>query len=177
MPARACRRRTVRPGSCDERPRDGFDQTARGECALGLAGPLLHRGEHRLAGARRDRNGVVGTRSTPRMRTISSTISALPSIRAARMAPRPSRGALPGDEEAEAFEHASQLGQRHSTPARRSTSDCGKSMTRSRLGAARHDDFRRLAAAQSSTMWVASSRPGTRRPDRRRARSDSAHPS
>src|SRR5262245_22909221 len=35
------------PGN--ERPGDGLDEPAGGECALGLAGPILDRGEHWLA--------------------------------------------------------------------------------------------------------------------------------
>ena len=70
-----------------------------------------------LRGASPRSNGVGGTRSTPRMRTISSTTSALPCTSAP---PRRHRDlhplALAGDEEAEALEHAAHLRQRHREP-------------------------------------------------------------
>jgi hypothetical protein len=44
-----------------------------------------------LRGASPRSNGVIGTLSTPTMRTISSTMSALPCTSCARTAPRPSR--------------------------------------------------------------------------------------
>ena len=62
----------------DERPGDRLDQAAGGERPLGPAGAGLDEGEDRLR-ARRGcaASGAGGTRSTPMMRTTSSTRSAL----------------------------------------------------------------------------------------------------
>ena len=62
----------------DERPGHRLDQAARGERALGAARAGLDRRQHRLAARRAARgSGATGTWSTPMMRTISSTRSAL----------------------------------------------------------------------------------------------------
>jgi len=59
-------------------------------------------------------NGVAGTFSTPTMRTISSTMSALPSMSGRHDGIRDLHGlALAGDEEPELVEHALHFGERH----------------------------------------------------------------
>ncbi len=103
-----------------------------------------------LRGASPRSNGVDGTRSTPRMRTTSSTTSALPCTSAP---PRRHRDlhplALAGDEEAEPLEHAAHFRQRHGEAGealelgQRKIDDA-----LGRFGAAGDGDLRRRAAAQ-----------------------------
>ncbi len=125
-------------------------------------------------------NGVDGTRSTPTMRTISSTMSALPCTSG-----RHDGTAIfttlpcPAIRKPSRVEHAAAFpGMAPRVPASRLISESGKSITQLRhLRIARDRDLGRRAAAEIE-HHASSQAPGPVRgkPDRRRARSDSAHP-
>jgi len=74
---------------------------ARRKPALGAAGAQLNGVSTGLRGSSPRSNGAIGTLSTPTMRTISSTISALPWMRCARRGSRSSPPAAAGHHEAE----------------------------------------------------------------------------
>ena len=134
----------------DERPGDGLDHPARRERALRPARAHLQRGEHRLARRiaaleRRERH-----RSTPTMRTISSTMSALPStslrhdgIATFTVSP------APATKKPRCFEHALHLGERH-VEAGEALHLGDREIDHAILGVrrARDDDLRRRAAAE-----------------------------
>ena len=85
-----------------------------------------------LRGASPRSNGVIGTLSTPTMRTISSTISALPctSVRQDGIATF-TTGPLPAIMKPSRVRMPRICGSGTSMPASRFTSESGKSMTRS----------------------------------------------
>ena len=146
-------------GLRDERPGHRLDHAARGERALGRAGADLDRSSGRACAALSPRSsGVDGTRSTPTMRTTSSTRSALPS-----MSGPPGRhrdlhaSVLPGDDEAEPVQDPPRL----PAAARR-----GRSAASPRTAGSRSRS-RRLRPRR---------RPRSRSACRRRARAPSASP-
>ena len=103
-----------------------------------------------LRGASPRSNGVGGTRSTPRMRTTSSTTSALPCTSGRHDGTATfTRSPWPATKKPSRSSTRRISGSGTASPARRLTSDSGKSMTRSgACGAAGDDDLRRRAAAK-----------------------------
>ena len=103
-----------------------------------------------LRGASPRPNGVDGMRSTPTMRTISSTMSALPSMSGRHDgAATFTRLSWPATKKPSLVEHAAHLGQARSRPASRFTSLSGKSIDLlRRFGLAGDGDLGRRAAAE-----------------------------
>ena len=116
-----------------------------------------------LRGASPRSNGVDGTRSTPRMRTTSSTISALPCTSARHDGTATlTRSPWPATKKPSRSSTRRISGSGTARPASRLISDSGKSMTRSgasALPATVTSDG--VPPHRSSTMRVASSSPGS----------------
>ena len=115
-----------------------------------------------LRGASPRSNGVGGTRSTPRMRTISSTMSALFRTSARHDGTATfTRSPWPATKKPRRSSMRRISGKGTASPARRFNSDNGKSMTRlGRVRAPRNDCLRRPAAAQIEHHFCRQLEPG-----------------